>query len=605
MDPAMDNGTVSDTSSPDPTGRRSEPTDPGSSSAQGTTGAGEPSRLIGGRYRLGPRIGGGAMGIVWSGTDELLRRAVAVKEVLLPPGLPEHEADELQERTLREARAIAVVSHPNVLTLYDVARENGVPFVVMEMLPSQSLATALREHGALDEKQLASIADAVAAALLAAHHGGIIHRDVKPGNVLISDDGRIKLSDFGISRNVADSTITRTGIMLGTPAFLAPEVATGEQLTDAADRWGLGATLFAAAEGHPPYDTDDEPLATVTAIVHEPVPATTYPGPVGEVISGLLAKDPTTRMPLDEVRERLRPLLPPGETRPFALMRTPEPTGRPEQTVSAPGRSEPRKQQSEPREAEPIPLAADPGPLPFEPREPVRGSGRGRRVLAVIATSLAALLLFAGAAVGGFAASRTLAGEPLLPTPPPAPAPAPPPQARLAPVAETARHESDSDAGSFTARVPEGWTQFKGQRDDAPADSMTVHFVSPNGREEIAVERFGGYFTDGYDIDDYRDVLQERSAGANGEVEVISDAAVGDADPTSGENEHRVVFETVQRALSQDSNAELRRLTSLQLIPRDGDLWTIRLTVPADSANSDASPGELFGAVVASFQPQS
>ncbi|WP_228717391.1 serine/threonine-protein kinase [Allosaccharopolyspora coralli] len=593
---------MSDTSSPDPTGRRSEPTDPGSAATQDSTAAEGAGRLIGGRYRLGPRIGGGAMGVVWSGTDELLRRPVAVKEVLLPPGLPDREADELQERTLREARAIAVVSHPNVLVLYDVARENSVPFVVMEMLPSQSLATVLREHGALDETQLATIADSVAAALQAAHRGGIIHRDVKPGNVLISDDGRIKLSDFGISRNVADSTITRTGIMLGTPAFLAPEVATGDQLTEAADRWGLGATLFAAAEGHPPYDTDDDPLTTVTAIVHDPVPATTYPGPVGEVISGLLAKDPAARMPLDEVRRRLGPLLPPDETRPFALMRTQEPMT-PGAPVAVPGRGEGRKQDPEPREAEPVPLAADPGPLPFEPRAPTRG--RGRQVLAVIATALAALLLFTAAAVGGFAASRTLAGEPLLPTPPPAPAPPPPPEVRLAPVTETARHESDSDAGTFTARVPEGWTQFKGQRDDAPADSMTVHFVSPDGREEIAVERFGGYFTDGYDIDDYRDVLQERAAGANGDVEVISDAAVGDADPTSGENEHRVVFETVQRALGQDSNAELRRLTSLQLIPRDGDLWTIRLTVPADSADADGRAPDLFGAVVDSFEPQS
>jgi serine/threonine protein kinase len=167
------------------------------------------------------------MGTVWSAYDEFLHRPVAVKEVLLPPGVPASQADELRERTLREARAIAVLSHPNVIILHDVARENGEPFVVMELLPSRSLAHLLRDHGPLSVEQAAAVGNAVAAALEAAHAAGITHRDVKPGNVLVAADGRIKLTDFGIARNVSEATMTRTGMMLGSPAYIAPEVASG------------------------------------------------------------------------------------------------------------------------------------------------------------------------------------------------------------------------------------------------------------------------------------------------------------------------------------------------------------------------------------------
>lgn len=187
----------------------------------------EEPRIVAGRYRLRSVLGSGAMGTVWAAYDEFLQRMVAVKEVRLPPGVAASQADELRERTLREARAIAVLSHPNVIILHDVAREDGDPFVVMELLPSHSLAELLRDHGPLDVEQAAAMADAVAAALEAAHAAGITHRDVKPGNVLISSDGRIKLTDFGIARNVSEATMTRTGMMLGSPAYIAPEVASG------------------------------------------------------------------------------------------------------------------------------------------------------------------------------------------------------------------------------------------------------------------------------------------------------------------------------------------------------------------------------------------
>ncbi|MFL6123874.1 serine/threonine-protein kinase, partial [Actinophytocola sp.] len=178
-------------------------------------------RVVAGRYRLRRRLGQGAMGTVWEAFDEFLRRPVAVKEVLLPPGMPEGQAAELRERTLREARAIAALSHPNVVTLHDVARENGEPFVVMEYMQAHSLATILDVLGPLPEAKAATVATAVAAGLAAAHQVGITHRDVKPGNVLICEDGRVKLTDFGIARNVAERTLTSTGIMLGSPAYIA------------------------------------------------------------------------------------------------------------------------------------------------------------------------------------------------------------------------------------------------------------------------------------------------------------------------------------------------------------------------------------------------
>jgi protein kinase-like protein/carbohydrate binding protein with CBM6 domain len=267
------------------------------------------NRVIGGRYRLENAIGRGAMGFVWSGTDELLQRAVAIKEIRLSPGIPEDEAAELRERALREARSMAVLNHPNAVTLYDVAREGDQPFVVMELVRAQSLSSLLNKHGALRPHQLAVLVDGVAAALQAAHQVGIVHRDVKPGNVLLGRHRQVKLADFGISRNSAETTLTRTGVLVGTPAYLAPEIAVGRSVNASADLWSLGATLFAAAEGRLPYDSSSDPLITISSIVHGPVPQHSQTGPIGEVISGLMVKDPAHRMPLLEVRRRLQDLV--------------------------------------------------------------------------------------------------------------------------------------------------------------------------------------------------------------------------------------------------------------------------------------------------------
>jgi serine/threonine protein kinase len=278
-------------------------------SESGSTPEETTPRRIAGRYRLTAPLGSGAMGTVWAGYDEVLHRSVAIKELRVPPGVPTGEIASMRERMMREARTLGGLSHPNVITLYDVVDVSGDPFVVMELLPSRNLSEVIGEQGRLGAGQAASVGLAMSAALQASHRAGITHRDVKPGNVLVAHDGRIKLTDFGIARKTNDVTMTQTGLVLGSPAYIAPEVAAGQPVTPAADLWGLGATLFAAVEARPPYDVEGDPVKTVTAVVHDQVPRVQVGGPIGEVISALMMKDPERRMPLVEVRRRLRPLL--------------------------------------------------------------------------------------------------------------------------------------------------------------------------------------------------------------------------------------------------------------------------------------------------------
>ena len=203
---------------------------PGSAATAGAppdAGSGSGARLVAGRYRLESVLGRGAMGTVWAATDEVLQRRVAIKRVTLPPGLPVGEAAQLRQRALREARAVAALSSPYIITVFDVLTVDGEPVIVMELLPSRSLAEVLGEVGRLTDGQAGTVGVAVGSALLAAHAAGVTHRDVKPANVLIGDDGRVKLTDFGIARSAGEPTMTGTGLILGSAAYLAPEVAKG------------------------------------------------------------------------------------------------------------------------------------------------------------------------------------------------------------------------------------------------------------------------------------------------------------------------------------------------------------------------------------------
>ncbi|MBF6331330.1 protein kinase domain-containing protein [Nocardia transvalensis] len=262
-------------------------------------------RLIAGRYRLGDPIGTGAMGVVWRATDVRLRRTVAVKQLLLAPGLTRSQALEAKMRAMREGRIAARLHHQNAVTVFDVAEEDGQPWLVMEYVDAPSLAALMREKGPLDPQEVARIGAKVAGALAAAHDAGIVHRDVKPANILVSDSGTVKITDFGISRAVGDVTVTSTGFLAGTPAYLSPEIARGENPEPSSDVFALGSTLYAAVEGAPPFGEGDNPLAVLHSVARAQVPEPKRAGPLGPVLMALLAAEAADRPSMRKAQEAL------------------------------------------------------------------------------------------------------------------------------------------------------------------------------------------------------------------------------------------------------------------------------------------------------------
>jgi serine/threonine protein kinase len=260
-----------------------------------------PKEPIGGRYRVEREVGRGGMGSVWLAHDERLGRAVALKRVGRLPGesLP-HLA-----RAMREARSSAALNHPNVVSVYDAVEEGEHLWLVMEYVPGRTLAELVAAEGALAPERVARIGAQVADGLAAAHAVGTVHRDVKPGNVLVGDDGTAKISDFGIARSAGDDKLTQTGLMTGTPAYFAPELARGSDATPASDVWGLGATLFAAVEGHSPYPSQSNPLALMALIAHEAPPEPQAAGPLRRPISRMMDTDPAARPTMAECAAEL------------------------------------------------------------------------------------------------------------------------------------------------------------------------------------------------------------------------------------------------------------------------------------------------------------
>ncbi|HET6529425.1 MAG TPA: serine/threonine-protein kinase, partial [Actinoplanes sp.] len=262
--------------------------------------------LVAGRYRIGPCLGTGGMGRVWLARDEVLRRDVAIKEIALPFGLTDEEREEMRARTLREARAAARLSHPNVVRIYDVQHGDERPWIVMEYVPSRSLLQVIKENGPLPPKDVAGIGLAVLAALDAADRVGVVHRDVKPSNVLIADDGRVLLTDFGAAMiDEGEGALTQTGVILGSPRYISPERAATGISTLESDMWSLGATLYEAVEGRGPY-TRETTLAVLVALATERPDPLDRAGPLKPVINGLLQKNPKNRMRPLEVEQRLR-----------------------------------------------------------------------------------------------------------------------------------------------------------------------------------------------------------------------------------------------------------------------------------------------------------
>lgn len=270
-----------------------------------TAEAASKGRLIADRYRIQRRIGGGAMGVVYLAHDEVLDRTVALKELLLPPTLSAEEAETARKRSQREARLAARLQHRHAISVFNVVEDDGKPVLVMEYLESQSLAEVLAERGSLPPEEVARLGAEAASALAAAHDAGIVHRDVKPGNILIGANGTTKITDFGISRAADDGTLTGSGRFAGTPAFLSPEAARGEAPSQASDVFSLGATLYTAIEGRFPYGDSENQMAVLYAAAAGRFSAPTKAGPLTPVLTQMMQIDPADRPTMAEVARAL------------------------------------------------------------------------------------------------------------------------------------------------------------------------------------------------------------------------------------------------------------------------------------------------------------
>ncbi|MEU7136178.1 protein kinase [Streptomyces sp. NPDC046261] len=354
-----------------------------------SSGAG---RVLAGRYRLLDELGRGGMGVVWRARDEALGREVAVKEVRAPAGLPEPDVRHLYARLEREGRAAARISHHNVVTVHDVVEEEGRPWIVMELVRGLSLADLLLADGPLAPARAAYIGAEVLAALRGAHAVGVLHRDVKPGNVLIANDGRVVLSDFGIAVIEGSSALTATGQLVGSPEYLAPERALGRAPGPESDLWSLGVTLYAAVEGMSPF-RQDTPLSTLRAVVDAELPPPRRAGALAPVLDGLLRKDPAHRLGAAEAERLLREAAAGRPARPEPGAYAP--------TVAAPRPPEPAQGAAH-RAGGPLP------PVAPEPGAPAPGTAApGRRRTALVAGALVAAL-----AVGGLVWALAQGGGP-------------------------------------------------------------------------------------------------------------------------------------------------------------------------------------------------
>ncbi|XUL94276.1 serine/threonine-protein kinase [Streptomyces galilaeus] len=339
-------------------------------------------RLLAGRYRLGEVLGRGGMGTVWRAEDETLGRTVAVKELRFPSSIDEDEKRRLITRTLREAKAIARIRNTSAVTVFDVVDEDDRPWIVMELVEGKSLAEAIREDGLLEPRRAAEVGLAILDVLRSAHREGILHRDVKPSNVLIAEDGRVVLTDFGIAQVEGDPSITSTGMLVGAPSYISPERARGHKPGPAADMWSLGGLLYAAVEGAPPYDKGSA-IATLTAVMTEPLEEPKNAGPLKDVIYGLLNKDPAQRLDDAGARAMLN-----------AVIHAPEPKAEPEPVPVDATRV--------------VPLPAQPGPAESGGKKSGGGASAGAERLR---GALRSMRKAAGGSAGAGAATSAAAGS--------------------------------------------------------------------------------------------------------------------------------------------------------------------------------------------------
>ncbi|MFD7700579.1 serine/threonine-protein kinase [Streptomyces caelestis] len=271
-------------------------------------------RVIAGRYRLEARLGRGGMGVVWRATDQLLGRGVAVKELPLDETLSAADARRQRDRTLREARALAQLSHPHIIVVHDVVEDDEHPYIVLELIDGPSLADRVAEQGPVDAAEAARIGIDLLGALRAAHAAGVLHRDLKPANVLLENGtGRVVLTDFGIARVSGSTTLTETGSFVGSPEYTAPERMSGARTGPESDLWSLGALLCTALSGESPFRRDS--LGGVLhAVVVDEIRPPAEAGPILPVVRGLLERDPDRRLDADRAERMLRAFRETGRT---------------------------------------------------------------------------------------------------------------------------------------------------------------------------------------------------------------------------------------------------------------------------------------------------
>jgi len=437
-------------------------------------------QVVADRYELLESVGRGGFGIVWRACDTLLQRHVAVKEIHIPAIVNDEERAALRDKVLKEARAAARLDHPNAVTVFDVIDDDGNPVIVMEMVDAPNLSDLVRERGPLKPEEAARIGLEVVAVLNAAHERGIVHRDVKPGNVMVSESGRVRLGDFGVAAILDDPTVTSSGAITGSPAYMAPEQATNKGTTPASDLWSLGATLYFAVEGRPPFDKG-APLPTLTSIVQDPPRPHSRAAALGPVLDGLLVKDPQARLSGRQVSERLAKVVAPAAAaaaaaRPDDTMVIEEPVAVEEPIAVV----EPAVQAPAP----PTPPPVTRQPVNVAPPPPREGANAGWAVAGVVGLLLVALIAYGLSSRGSDD---------------------PEPADTASPTTTAAdRPATTAASGSTATSATSGTSATSATRPAAPATGDRVNYTDPQTGFTISYPRGWTIRTDGT-LTDFRD----------------------------------------------------------------------------------------------------
>ena len=436
-------------------------------------------QLVADRYRLVRPLGAGGMGEVWAAEDTTLGRQVAIKAVDLTTARDTNR-DELRARVMREARAAARIDHPACVKVFDVVDGDEQVHLVMELVEAPTLKEEVVASGPLDPREAAGMGLELLGALAAAHGAGIVHRDVKPNNVLVLPDRRVKLADFGIASVKDDPNLTSTGMVLGTPTYMSPEAARGEKAGAPADLWGLGALLYFAVEGEPPFDRN-EPLPTLNAVLHDDPRPMERAGALQPVIRALLTKSPENRPGVDEVRRQLEAVLA-GDAPTIAV-----PAETTAVLAAAPAPEVVERYERQPAPAPPPRRPAPPAPTPTDRRWLA-----ALAAVAVIAALAGIGIALAGDGDGGDEAGRTTTST----TGAPAAAETTVPEETTTTAEQTTTTEPADTGGAvegpnFTIELPEGWREVgragaNGVRFEGPGGSLLVDSVSPAGDDPVA-----------------------------------------------------------------------------------------------------------------------